>query len=82
MTVEITATKTGKPKLTVAKGRVALKFHQDLPDEERAPYIRYAELIAAKIGEPEFTLRGKFMETSILLRGGKKSYYFKLAELC
>jgi hypothetical protein len=60
MNIEITETKTNKPKLTVAKNRVALKFHHQLSQEERAPYTQYAMTIAKQIGEPEFTLRGKF----------------------
>jgi hypothetical protein len=60
MKIEVTNTYTKEPKLTIAKGRVALKFNHQFPDEDRAPYIRYAELIAEKVGEPKRTLRGKF----------------------
>ena len=58
--IEVTNTFTKVPKLTIAKGRVALKFNFEFPAEERAPYFRYAELIAKKVGEPKLTLRGKF----------------------
>jgi hypothetical protein len=60
MNIEITDTNTNKPKLTIAKDRVALKFHHQLSQEERAPYMQYAMMIAKQIVEPEFTMRGKF----------------------
>ena len=58
--IESTSTHTTRPKLTISKGRVALKFHHELSEADRAPYFKYAEQIAKMVGEPEFTLRGKF----------------------
>jgi len=82
MNIEITETKTKKPKLTISStGRIALKFHQQSTEEQRAPYIKYAKLLAAKIKKPEFTLRGKFFNGQILLRSKNQSLYFELAEL-
>ena len=61
--IEITDTRTNHPKLTIAKDRIALKFHQTLSPEKRAPYLQYAKQIARQVGNPEYTLRGKFAVT-------------------
>lgn len=90
MNIEFTNTHTNRPKLTISKGRVALKFHHALPEADRAPYFKYAEQIAKVVGEPEFTLRGKFgvdTDTDIeylrLTTKGKRQkrpYYFRITD--
>lgn len=89
MKFEITDTNTGNPKLTIAKDRVALKFNRKFTQQERVPYLHYAEQIVTKVGKPEFTFRGKFKVTSNgteyihLTTKGKmqrRAYYFRLVD--
>lgn len=89
MKIEITDTHTARPKLTIAKDRIAFKFHHQFSQEDRAPYLKYGEQIAKMVGRPEFTFRGKFgitdngTEYIRLTTKGKqqrRAYYFRLVD--
>lgn len=52
-----------KPKLTIAKEEVRVKFPLSYPEPEKDRVLRLTQLILAEVASPVHTLRGSFNVT-------------------
>ncbi len=56
------------PKLTIAKDRTTLKLPSMMSEAEQQLHTAFAKYIDARVGDIEYTLRGRFFDPGIVLK--------------